>query len=138
MVKREKTLVFQFWIYFVDSYNKLDMLLQICVQFCIKPSFNICIYQFEIFQLESREDFYIIHFMICFSAMSFYFLYFFCIFLRKTTRIKWCRTVFFIFCKYTRIFILFSFNNFFGILSFLESAALTCQHKVERPSRWAD
>jgi len=60
--------------------------------------------------------------------MSFYFLYFFCIFLRKTTRIKWCRTVFFIFCKYTRIFTLFSllmiflvFWAFWSLLPWLAS-----------------
>jgi len=62
--------------------------------------------------------------------MSFYFLYFFCIFLRKTTRIKWCRTVFFIFCKYTRIFILFLliiflvFWAFWSLLPWLASIKL--------------
>ena len=39
----------------------------------------------------------------------------------------------FIFCKYTGFFKVFSFNIFFGILSFLESVCLTFQLACERP-----
>jgi len=101
------------------------------VHFCITPSFNIFIYQPEILQLESREAFYRIHCIICFSAMSFYFLYFFCIFLRKNNKNKMMQNSLFSYFANTQGFLYFSlliiflvFWAFWSLLPWLASIKL--------------